>query len=203
MSNSAKSLRSLEQWCQDYLVTHPNPFNDDGLIEETFAEVENDTLDRKLIEEQVTRAVRATRVSEGFCSRCRDLFSSFPSLEDEEPTVVTVDWTYSVARIEGGARCRCRICCLIFTCLREGNDLALWYKIESRLTNGLGPQSTPTISVTLFDRHCEYLAVSPPGLRMREESTWPSAAILRSEVVTPSGTHRCWLLRSILALTWL
>lgn len=192
MLHGARDARSLEQWCRDYLAVDGVSYIEEEMI---LAEVERDHLDRELIEQQVVKAVGATNVSQGFCSRCRDLFRSFPSPEGEHRAA---DWMDCVADIDAGARRGCRLCCLIFTCLGAEDKLDLWYKIEGRLSNGGVSPPSPTIAAD-FDV-LDHLRFFPPGMRVRKYTQ--SAVQLTSTPVLPSRRCLWWLLRPSIALTW-
>lgn len=184
MLTEGSGPRSLEQWCQDYLAAGP----DFGTELQLLDEVKRDELDHGLVEEKVIRAVQATSVSQGFCAPGRDLFSSFPSHEDGDGAA---DWTGGVACIDAGARCGCRFCCLVFTCLRREKNFDLWHKIESRLTENLPSSLSSAICIALDEHLSRRLVVSPPGRRVRSEPLFTLAVKLESEVVSPFRTHQC------------
>lgn len=185
MSDEAEPPRRLKQWCKDYLVAGPSA--ELPRINHLLTEIQDDALDRELMEEQVTKAVEATSVSQRFCAPCRHLFSSFPRRYDWR---LPVQWTDRVAKIEAGSRCGCLFCCLILTWVREADVLDVWYKIENRLTNGGVYPHARRICVAWARGARGVIVVSPPGRRGPTYCGTPSAVRLWTTDVLPSGTSR-------------
>lgn len=148
---------SLEEWYRDYL----------GSIDfrTSEAEYESDSFDKEKVEEQVRGLMSQVTVSNGYCTKCRDLLASWPEIMNSAPKHFYGEnddiadfqefhhrpYFRSVVELVASQRTKCRLCILLAeSVVDKDHTLDMLYKIERRLIC-LGKPSALSISLGILD----------------------------------------------------
>lgn len=153
-------INILEAWHREYTTANPDRIYEwDPFIKA----IESDKLDHHLIETQVRQLVSSMDVSQGFCTKCRYLFSHWPALSDDNDAVVGRH--FHTQEIEAAAKAGCKCCTFLLSFLTDLYTLDLLRKVEVRL-HTLGETDTFSLSIQSHDwleRGVQRLWVNWPG----------------------------------------
>lgn len=150
--------RDYRQWFQEYSLLEPNKLYKDS---ELLKAVNTDELDLDLIEQRVQQSTPTTPLTNGFCSKCQEMFDNWPTLgispkmtHESKPADFPhgEGWETAVVRpcstfeLEGATRAGCRFCTFLLHSLTATGMLETFRKVEIRLDH-LGEDATTSLSV--------------------------------------------------------
>jgi hypothetical protein len=149
-------VKGYKEWFREYMASDGDKIGKDS---ELLKAVNSDELDGQFVERRIQELTPKDPITNGFCSKCRNLFDNWPTLggsstiqHGSKPDPLLKGWEHGVAQsyntfeIEGSARVRCRFCTFLLQSLKDSEQLDTFRKIEVRLYH-LDEKATASLSV--------------------------------------------------------